>query len=247
MVLKTLNNLVQPVSRRARTAVSQRAMWLLLGALLLLIFVAPVVHADPEVVGAVTDLVLVITVVSGTMALSPRRRLAVVVGLLGIGAFALLVAQRAFPSEMGIVLRDTAMLLTIILMSIAVAIYVFVDRLGQIDRIVGAISLYLLIALIFALGFSLIGSYDASAFTGVHYDPTRTSNWFYFSLATLTTAGYGDITPVAPSARSLAMFEALMGQLYPAIIIAKLVGGEVPAVLREVAPEVRAVKRDGEA
>lgn len=245
-MLRTLSELVQPVSRRARSAVSRRAMWLLLGALLLLVFVAPVVHANPEVVGVVTDVVLTITVVSGTLALSPRRRLAIIVGLLGIGAFALLVAQRLFPSDLGIVLRDTAMLLTILLMAIAVGIYVFVDRLGQIDRIVGAIALYLLIALIFALGFSLIGSYSLAAFTGVHYDPTRTSNWFYFSLATLTTAGYGDITPVAPSARSLAMLEALLGQLYPAIIIAKLVGDDVPAALRK-AEESGGIRPDGEA
>jgi len=45
----------------------------------------------------------------------------------------------------------------------------------------------------------------------------------YFSMITLTTVGYGDITPVATSARSLAMLEALTGQLYPAIIIARLV------------------------
>ena len=45
----------------------------------------------------------------------------------------------------------------------------------------------------------------------------------YFSFVTLTTVGYGDITPVATSARSLAMLEALTGQLYPAIIIARLV------------------------
>ena len=49
------------------------------------------------------------------------------------------------------------------------------------------------------------------------------ADWVYFSFVTLTTVGYGDITPVARAARSLAMLEALVGQLYPAIIIARLV------------------------
>ena len=49
------------------------------------------------------------------------------------------------------------------------------------------------------------------------------ANWIYFSFVTLTTVGYGDITPVARAARSIAMLEALTGQLYPAIIIARLV------------------------
>jgi hypothetical protein len=45
----------------------------------------------------------------------------------------------------------------------------------------------------------------------------------YFSLVTLTTLGYGDITAVHPVARSVVMMEALLGQLYPAILIARLV------------------------
>ena len=49
------------------------------------------------------------------------------------------------------------------------------------------------------------------------------AEWVYFSFVTLTTVGYGDIAPVTQGARSLAMLEALVGQLYPAVIIARLV------------------------
>jgi voltage-gated potassium channel Kch len=45
----------------------------------------------------------------------------------------------------------------------------------------------------------------------------------YFSLVTLTTVGYGDVTPVTPLARRLAMFEGFIGQLFPAIIIGWMV------------------------
>ena len=58
---------------------------------------------------------------------------------------------------------------------------------------------------------------------GTRARTARLTDWMYFSFVTLTTVGYGDITPVATSARSLAMLEALTGQLYPAIIIARLV------------------------
>jgi hypothetical protein len=47
--------------------------------------------------------------------------------------------------------------------------------------------------------------------------------FLYFSIVTLTTLGYGDITAVHPVARSVVMMEALLGQLYPAILIARLV------------------------
>ncbi|KIC93810.1 potassium channel family protein, partial [Flavihumibacter solisilvae] len=50
--------------------------------------------------------------------------------------------------------------------------------------------------------------------------------FLYFSFITLTTTGYGDITPVHPIARSLANLDALIGQLYPAILIARLLSME---------------------
>ena len=49
----------------------------------------------------------------------------------------------------------------------------------------------------------------------------------YFSFVTLTTVGYGDITPVHPVARVLAVGEALVGQLYPAILIGRLVSLQI--------------------
>ncbi|HCL83429.1 MAG TPA: hypothetical protein DIC22_05605, partial [Chitinophagaceae bacterium] len=54
----------------------------------------------------------------------------------------------------------------------------------------------------------------------------RRTEFMYFSLTTLTTVGYGDITPVNEYARSLANLESLTGQLYPAILIARLVSME---------------------
>jgi hypothetical protein len=52
---------------------------------------------------------------------------------------------------------------------------------------------------------------------------TEMDTMLYFSLTTLTTTGFGDITPVHPFARSLANLEAIIGQLYPATILARLV------------------------
>lgn len=57
------------------------------------------------------------------------------------------------------------------------------------------------------------------------------SDLIYFSFTTLTTVGYGDIVPVDPVARSLSNIEAILGQLYPATLLARLVSlGERPAV-----------------
>jgi voltage-gated potassium channel Kch len=50
------------------------------------------------------------------------------------------------------------------------------------------------------------------------------SHFSYYSYVTLTTLGYGDITPISTQARSLALLEAIMGPLYLAILVARLVG-----------------------
>jgi len=58
---------------------------------------------------------------------------------------------------------------------------------------------------------------------------TQSDAFYYFSIVTLTTLGYGDITAIHPVARSVVMIEALLGQLYPAILIARLVTLEMEA------------------
>jgi len=55
----------------------------------------------------------------------------------------------------------------------------------------------------------------------------RAEAFFYFSMVALTTVGFGDITAIHPIARSLVMMEALIGQLYPAILIARLVSLQI--------------------
>jgi len=74
-----------------------------------------------------------------------------------------------------------------------------------------------------------VGAYDSlnlafpGAFTTLTQQPVRTNELVYFSLTTLTSTGYGDILPVHPLARSLANLEAVCGQLFLAIFLARLV------------------------
>jgi Ion channel len=114
----------------------------------------------------------------------------------------------------------------VVLASFAFVTLVKVIRPGTItsQRIQGAVAVYLLFGLVWANAYEWTELTHPGAFTGVH--PTVAS-WIYYSFVTLTTMGYGDITPVHPVARSLAAAEALTGQLYIAILISRLVALEL--------------------
>ena len=122
-------------------------------------------------------------------------------------------------------LLSGAWLIIALTLGIVVARVVF--GRGQITyhRIVGATLLYLLIAVAFATLFAFVGLSISDAFKGIAFqdDAALANSLFYLSFVTLTSTGYGDIVPVHPLARSLCNIESIIGQLYPATILARLV------------------------
>ncbi|MGZ5877370.1 MAG: ion channel [Bradyrhizobium sp.] len=96
-------------------------------------------------------------------------------------------------------------------------------------HVIGAVLLYLTIAVTFVALFTFVGSLAPKAFSGLSLEdsPALASDLIYFSFATLTTTGYGDIVPVHPVARSLCNLESIFGQLYPATLLARLVTLEI--------------------
>jgi voltage-gated potassium channel Kch len=94
------------------------------------------------------------------------------------------------------------------------------------QRLQGAAVVYLSLAIIFAAAFGLIWELLPHAFADLpagRRGPGELAAMLYFSITTLTTTGYGDIVPLNPFARSLANLEALLGQFYLAITMARLV------------------------
>ena len=89
--------------------------------------------------------------------------------------------------------------------------------------IMGAICVYFLIGLIWADVFFILETLQPGSFQ-IPPEQVGQATLDYFSYVTLTTLGYGDITPISAPARSLSLLEAMMGQLYLAVLIARLVG-----------------------
>jgi hypothetical protein len=96
----------------------------------------------------------------------------------------------------------------------------------DLNRIAGGICIYMIAAVVWACAYTLVYQLIPDAFNGIGSVPFegQLSEMLYFSYITLTTLGYGDITPAHPVTRWMAQFEAFFGQLYIAILIASLVG-----------------------
>ena len=103
--------------------------------------------------------------------------------------------------------------------------FVFKQHEITLDVIHGAIVAYLLIAMMWASIFSLVESLQPGSFAMVK-SQIKEGNlpFYYFSFVTITTLGYGDITPATDIARSFAFLEAVVGQIYLVVLVARLVG-----------------------
>lgn len=100
----------------------------------------------------------------------------------------------------------------------------------DVQRIYGAVCFYLLLGVGWAQVYGLVEAFEVDAFAGLKPLPAGvehrqdSSELLYFSFVTLTTLGYGDIRPIGSFARLFSSAEAIIGQLYLTILVARLVG-----------------------
>jgi voltage-gated potassium channel len=115
----------------------------------------------------------------------------------------------------------------------ALLIYTLACQLMRSSRVTGgviaaALCLYLIIGLLWGASYALLQDFHGgAAFSGTLIEEGGTSQlhiFNYFSMVTLTTLGYGDITPQIPGAAALCQMEAIVGQFFTAVLVARLVG-----------------------
>ena len=99
------------------------------------------------------------------------------------------------------------------------------------NRIVGAICIYLLLGVMWSIAYGMIEFSQPGSFTGLteSVSPAWNTDLVYYSFVTITTLGYGDITPLSQTARSLSFAEAIVGQFYIAVLVAGLVSAYISA------------------
>jgi hypothetical protein len=205
----------------------------LLTALTILMIVMMFVVAPLQALGIfgfqVFELLLAIMLVAGVFVISGSHAAvaAMVVALVMIIAAAVL--RLRSPSILDLNLFAGAWLIVGVTLAWAVARATFAPGRVTYHRILGAVLLYLTVAIIFAALYTFIGTLQPNAFANmtVEDSPKLATQLIYFSFATMTTTGYGDISPLHPLARAMCNLEAIFGQLYPATLLARLVTLEI--------------------
>jgi hypothetical protein len=114
---------------------------------------------------------------------------------------------------------------------------VFRSREVTADTLAGAACVYMLLGILWWILYTAVAWIEPASFAGSGWPQTEHAgaqgDLLYFSFVTLTTLGYGDLTPVTAQARSLAIVEAVTGVLYIAIVIARLVGLYMARLVRD--------------
>jgi len=204
----------------------------LFASLMILVAVMPFLRAG-ALGGALLQVLFTLLLFSGLYAVSDGKRALAVAAVFAGPALVLAWAGRftANTAVDGI----EALLLAGFLVFTATQILKYIVRARRVtaELIFGAVSVYLMMGVGGALLFAVLDLWSpgslrmpSSAGSAVD-DATRFSAVAYYSFVTLTTLGYGDITPVSRLARSLSTMEAVMGQLYLAVLVARVVGLQI--------------------
>ncbi len=195
-----------------------------------LFVLAPLMPGHP-VGRTVLDITLTVMLVLALFSMTRGRTLfvaALTLWVLGLGARVWLRIEHSAELAIAVPAFNAVFLL---LVAIGLLTHVLAPGPVNRHRLRGAIAVYLLIGLAAGFGFVAIDAAVSDAFTGLpgaaseraFHAEERVADLVYFSFVTLTTLGYGDVTPIHPLARSLALFEALFGPFYLAVLVARLV------------------------
>jgi hypothetical protein len=159
--------------------------------------------------------------------------------LLGLGLFAFLFLFLAyafrFPFQESFDFYLVGLSANALFLAIAIAVLVmkiFSEREITAETIKGGISVYFLIGFLWAYLYSILLLLDPQALFFAK-ESFEYANLMYFSFTTLTTLGYGDITPVNWMARNLTILESTFGQIYLTVLIARLVGLHIAGKQKE--------------
>jgi len=212
--------------------VKQKFLFLLVSMLLLFFFYPFFQRSHAGVF--IHDIVFLVILLSSIYAISERKNIFIISLLLALTAFGSTVLNYSLMTVSLRLVALSAYGLFFMLMAVTILSTIMKAKKVTIEMIYASICVYLLLGVIWTMLFSIIEIVEPGSFLSggapvidLHGDLAKRNvfaSFIYYSFVTLTTLGYGDITPVSPQARALSSLEAVIGQLYIAVLIAGLVG-----------------------
>lgn len=226
---------------RRRLVLRENNFRFLLTGLVLTLLVGPLLREvpllaqNPEVLDWLVESVFSLMVLIGVWSLNENREVFRTGLLLGFLSLLFPVLAWNYRTLAFAVLEILVILIFCVLSCYLAALHVFRGRDADINRLSGSVCIFLLIGFIWGFIYVLLTMAIPGAFRGIDVGGIldgRYDELLYFSFATLTTLGYGDIIPVIPLARTLSVLEVMCGQFYLTILVASLVGNFLAERLR---------------
>ena len=176
----------------------------------------------------VTPVLFTIVLLSSLSAVADTPERARFGAMLAVPGCALVVVTSIIDTPRLAMLAEGLAVAFLAYVGIQILAFVLRARRADLGIVLGSVCVYLLVALMWGIGYALLeglqpGSFALPVEADADADNMRNALQ-YFSFVTITTLGYGDIQPVARLARMLSTLEAVVGQLYLVILVARLVG-----------------------
>ena len=220
------------LKERAKTAItetwrSKANLSLFLALVVFVSFVLPLLGFVGADLQLYSDVAFSLLLVSGMAIAWDSTKLFMIAA--SIGGVALAIRWMAWFTQTATVelWSESWTLLAIVVINFALLSQIF--RAGRVRsaRVQGAVAVYLLFGVGWAHAYHIAAMRVPGSFVSTNGAMTNLSDWMYYSFVTLTTVGYGDIVPAHQATRILSVGEAIAGQLYLAVLIARLVAMEV--------------------
>jgi len=211
----------------AQTWQSQLNLSLFLGLLVFTVFLMPALGVERPYGRFARDLTFSVVLISGVAIGWGLRRLFLFSSCVAVVALLIRWAAWYIRTDNFDLWREVATLVSVALICLVLLSQIFRTGIVTSARVQGAVAVYLLLGIGWAHCYQIANRLTPGSFQSSVGSFFSVVEWYYYSFATLTTLGYGDIVPIKPGSRSLAIGEALTGQLYLTVLIARLVALEV--------------------
>jgi len=175
-------------------------------------------------IGLLTDIFFSLILLSGAYAFSRQRKEFFMALVIAVPALLLEGVSHFLSSEAIEITKRIVFALFLAYILIIILSHIFREKEVTEDLITGAVCAYLLLGILWTFVFYFLELAKEGSFSLAKTLREDVGPFLYYSFVTLTTVGYGDIVPLTAPARSLAVLEAVTGQLYLAVTIARLVG-----------------------